>query len=64
MFIIYEYAACLFAVLLGATLLFTVCVILLVLKEGGSIVARTLQELTHGAPWLMGRRVAAEPREP
>jgi hypothetical protein len=64
MFIIYEYAACLFAVLLGATLLFAVCVLFLVLQAGGSIVARTWQELTRGAPWLMGRRVAAEPREP
>ena len=63
MFIIYEYAACLFAVLLGATLLFVVCVMCLVLKEGGSIVARTWQKLPHGAAWLMGRRVAAEPRE-
>ena len=64
MFIIYEYAACLFAVLLGATLLFAVCVMFLVLKEGGSIVARTWQELTHGAPWLTGTRVVPEPREP
>jgi hypothetical protein len=64
MFIIYEYAACLFAVLLGATLLFATCVMFLVLQEGGSIVARTWQELTHGTPWLTGRRVAAEPREP
>ena len=64
MFIISEYAACLFAVLLGVTLLFAVCVMFLVLQEGGSIVARTWQELTHGAPWLMGRRVAADPREP
>ena len=64
MFIIYEYAACLFAVLLGATLLFVVCVMCLVLKEGGSIVARTWQEFTHGAPWLKGTQVVPEPREP
>jgi hypothetical protein len=64
MFIIYEYAACLLAVLLGATLLFAVCVLFLALQEGGSIVSRTWQEIAHGAPWLMGRRVAAEPREP
>jgi len=63
MFIIYEYAACLLAVLFGATVLFAVCMLFLVLQEGGSIVARTWQELTHGATWLMGRRVAAEPRE-
>jgi hypothetical protein len=64
MFIIYEYAACLFAVLLGATLLFAACVMFLLLQEGGSIVARTWQELTHDTPWLTGTRVAAEPREP
>jgi hypothetical protein len=64
MFIIYEYAACLFAVLLGAALLFAICVTFLVLREGGSIVARTWQEFTHDTPWLMGRRVVAEPREP
>ena len=36
----------LFAVLIGATLLFAACVMFLVLKEGGSIVARTLAR-TH-----------------
>ena len=50
MFIVYEYAASLFVVLLGATLLFAACVMFLVLQEGGSIVARTWQELTQGAP--------------
>jgi hypothetical protein len=64
MFIIYEYTACLLAVVLGATLLFAICVLFLVLQEGGSMVARLWPELRHGAPWLMGRRVAAEPREP
>lgn len=64
MFIIYEYAACLFAVVLGATLLFAVCVMFLALKEGGAIVARTWQRLTRDAPWLTGTRVAPEPREP
>ena len=64
MFIIYEYAACLFAVLLGAALLFAVCVLFLVMQEGGGFVARAWQELTHGAPGLLGRQVAAEPREP
>ena len=64
MFIIYEYAACVFAVLLGATLLFAVCLMFLVLQAGGSIAVRMWQELTHGTPWLMGTRVAAGPREP
>jgi hypothetical protein len=52
------------AVVLGATLLFAICVLFLVLQEGGSRVARLWPELRHGAPWLMGRRMAAEPREP
>ena len=64
MFIISEYASCLFAVWLGATLLFAVGVLFLVLQAGGSIVARTWPELTPGAPGLMGRQVAPEPREP
>ena len=64
MFIIYEYAACLIAVLLGAALLFAVCVMFLVLREGGSTVARTWQEFKHYTPWLTGIPVAGEPREP
>ncbi len=37
MFIIYEYAGCLLAVWVGMTLLFTACVIVLALKQGGSV---------------------------
>ena len=46
MFIVYEYAACLLTVLTGAMLLFTACVIFVVLEEGTGNVARRLQELT------------------
>ena len=63
MFIIYEYAACLFAVLLGATLLFAACVMFLVLIEGGSILAQILRKLRDGALLLQGRRMAAESRD-
>jgi hypothetical protein len=37
MFTIYEYAGCLLAVVVGMTLLFTACVIALVLIDGGSV---------------------------
>jgi hypothetical protein len=63
MFIIYEYAACLFTVLFGGSLLFTACVTLLVLIEGGSILARMLRKLGDGALLLQGRHVAAESRD-
>jgi hypothetical protein len=63
MFIIYEYAACLFAVLFGATLLFAASVMFLVLIEGGSILAQTLRKLRDGTLLLQGRRMAAESRD-
>lgn len=37
MLIVYEYATCVLAVSIGATMLFTACVMFLVLIEGGSI---------------------------
>jgi len=63
MFIVYEYAACVLAVSIVATMLFTACVMSLVLIEGGSILARTLRTLRDGALPLQGRRMAAESRD-
>ncbi len=60
MFIICEYAACVLAVLIGATLLFTACVMFLALKEGGRVLAQTLHKLTHGATQLKGSGMVAE----
>jgi hypothetical protein len=45
MFIVYEYAACVLAVSVGATMLFTTCVMFLLLVKGGSILAQTLRRL-------------------
>lgn len=64
MLAIYECAACVLAVLVGATLLFGACVMFLVIIEGSRVVARTWQELTPGATRMIGRWVAVEPREP
>ena len=63
MFIVYEYATCVLAVSIGATMLFTTCVMFLVLIEGGSILAQTLRKLRDGALLLQGRRVAAGSRD-
>jgi hypothetical protein len=63
MFIVYEYATCVLAVSIGATLLFAACVMFLVLIEGGSILAQTLRKLRDGALLLQGRRMAAESRD-
>jgi len=49
MFIIYECAVCLLSVAMGVTLLFTVCAMFLVLKQGGSILAQTSRKFVHGA---------------
>jgi hypothetical protein len=49
MFTIYEYAGCLLGVLVGMTVLFTACAIVLVLIEGGSILAQRSRKLTHSA---------------
>ena len=63
MFIIYEYATCVLAVLFGATLLFTASVMFVGLIEGGSILAQTLRKLRDGALPLQGRWMAAESRD-
>jgi len=63
MFIVYEYAACVLAVSIVATMLFTAYVMVLVLVKGGSILARTLRKLKDGALLLQGRRMAAESRD-
>ncbi len=49
MFIVYEYATCVLAVSIGATMLFTACVMFLVLIEEGSILAQRSRKLTHSA---------------
>jgi len=63
MFIVYEYAACVLAVSIGMTMLFTACVMFLALTQGGSILAQTLRKLRDGALLLQGRRIAAESRD-
>jgi hypothetical protein len=60
MFIVYEYATCVLAVSIGATMLFTACVMFLVLIEGGSILAQTSHQRRHGALPLPGKWMAAE----
>ena len=63
MLIVYEYATCVLAVSIGATMLFTACVMFLVLIEGGSILGRTLRKPRNGAFLLQGRRMTAESRD-
>jgi hypothetical protein len=63
MFIIYEYATCVLVALIGATLLFAVCVTLLVLIEGGSILARRSRKRAPSATPLKGSWMAAESRD-
>jgi len=48
MYIVYEYAICVVAVLIGATMLFTAYVMTLVLIEGGRFLAQTLRKLRDG----------------
>jgi len=60
MFIVYEYAACVLAVSIVATMLFTACVMFLGIIEGGSILARTMRKLRDGALLLRGRRIVGE----
>jgi cation transport ATPase len=63
MFIIYECATCVFVALIGATLLFTACVMLLVLVEAGSILTRRARKLSRKGIRLKGSWVAAESRD-
>jgi hypothetical protein len=60
MFIIYECVACALAALIAATLLCTACVVVLVLKQGASILAPGSRKLTQGATHLKERWMAAE----
>jgi hypothetical protein len=62
MFIIYDYAACLLAALIGGTLLFTAGAMCVMLMEAGGIAWRRWPELTHGTTRLVGRWTA-ESRE-
>ncbi len=63
MFIIYECTVCLLSVAIGVTLVFTVCVMFLVLKEGGSILAQTSRKFLHGAIQLNERWMATKSRD-
>jgi hypothetical protein len=63
MFIVYECAVCVLVVALGMTLLFTACVMFLVLVEGGSILAHTLRNLGDSTLLPHVRRMAAESRD-
>ena len=60
MFTIYEYAGCLLAVLVGMTLLFTACVIVLVLIEGVKILPLRTRKLAENAIRLQGISIVAE----
>ena len=48
MYIVYEYAICMLAVVVGVTMLFTAYVMSLLLIEGGRILAQTLHKLRDG----------------
>ena len=63
MFVIYECAASVLAVLVGAMLLYVACVTLIICIEGGRFAARTWQELVHSVARFRGRNVATESDE-
>ena len=63
MFIVYEYAACLLAALIGGTLLFTVSAMGVTLWAAGGITLRWWRELASVPTWLPGRWTG-ESREP
>ncbi len=63
MFVLYECAVCLLAVAIGVTLLFTVYVMFLGLKEGGSILAQASRKFVHGAMQLNERWMADKSRD-
>lgn len=48
MYIVYEYAICMLAVVIGVMMLFTAYVMSLFLIEGGRILAQTLRKLRDG----------------
>ena len=60
MFTIYEYAGCLLAVLVGMALLFTACVIVLVLIEGVKILHLRTRKLAENAIRLQGISIVVE----
>jgi hypothetical protein len=62
MFIIYEFAACFFAAIIGGTLLFAAGAMCVMLIAAGSFAWRRWPELSHRAHGLRGRWAAA-PRE-
>ena len=63
MFIVYEYATCVLVVSIGTTMLFTACAMVLVLIEGGSILAQASRKPRDSALLLQGRRMTADSRD-
>jgi len=59
-FIVWEGAVCVLAGLIGATLLFSVGIMFLVLKAGGRFLAPALQKVADGVFQPKGRRVSAQ----
>jgi hypothetical protein len=49
MFILFEWAACLILVAFVVTLLFAVCTLFIVLKEGATVVGRLARGIAHDA---------------
>jgi glucose-6-phosphate dehydrogenase assembly protein OpcA len=60
MLIIYEYAACVLAVSVGATLLFVACVTVLALKEGGCVLRQEWRKFRQNAIQQQVKSLAAE----
>jgi hypothetical protein len=60
MFTIYEYAGCLLAVLVGMTLLFTACVMVLALIEGVGILAQRTRKLAENSIRLQEISIVVE----
>ena len=56
MYIFFEYAACLILVAFVATLLFAVCALLIILKEGATILGRLARGIAHDASVLVARQ--------
>ena len=62
MFTIYDYAGGLLLIVTGTTLLFMASVVVLVLIEGVSIVARTMRQPKHGVIQPDGKWMTGESR--
>ena len=56
MYIFFEYAACLILVAFVATLLFAVCALLIILKEGATILGRLARGIAHDTSILVARQ--------